>query len=141
MEVTSNIKQIPFSQQMVYDVLSNPSRMEKMKEAIPEDQKDKANAVTFTENGINIEAPGVGAVALAIVEREEPKTIKFEAGVAMVKGNMWIQLLPTTETSSKMKITIKAEVPFFMKGMVQKPLEEGIEKIADMIAMLPYNMI
>jgi len=141
MEVTSNIKQIPFAQQMVYDVLSNPSRMEKMKEAIPEDQKDKADAVTFTENGINIEAPGVGAVALTIVEREEPKTIKFEAGVAMVKGNMWIQLLPTTDTSSKMKLTIKADIPFFMKGMVQKPLEEGIEKIANMLAMLPYNMI
>lgn len=141
MEVTSNVKQIPFAQQMVYDVLSNPSRMEKMKENIPADMKDKADAVTFTENGINITAPGVGTVAMNIVEREEPKTIKFEAGVAMVKGNMWIQLLSTSDTSSKMKITIKADVPFFMKGMVQKPLTDGVEKIADMLAMLPYNMI
>ena len=141
MEVASNVKQIPFSQQMVYDILSNPSRLEKMKENIPADMKDKADAVTFTENGINIIAPGVGAVAMNIVEREEPKTIKFQASVAMVKGNMWIQLLPTSDTSSKMKLTIKADVPFFMKGMVQKPLTEGVEKIADMLAMLPYNMI
>ncbi len=141
MEVTSNVKQIPFAQQMVYDVLSNPSRMEKMKENIPADMKDKADSLSFTQDSIIVNAPGMGSVTLNIIEREAPKTIKFEAGVAMVKGNMWIQLLPTSDTSSKMKITIKADVPFFMKGMVQKPLTEGVEKIADMLAMLPYNMI
>ena len=142
MEVTSNVKQIPFSQQMVYDILSNPSRLEKkMRENIPADQKEKADAFSFTDDSIVVSAPGMGSVTLNIVEREAPKTIKFQASVAMVKGNMWIQLLPTTDTSSKMKLTIKADVPFFMKGMVQKPLTEGVEKIADMLAMLPYNTI
>lgn len=142
MEVTSNVKQIPFAQQMVYDVLANPSRLEKkMKDAVPADMKEKADAFSFTDDSIVVSAPGMGSVTLNIIEREEPKTIKFQASVAMVKGNMWIQLLPTSDTSSKMKLTIKADVPFFMKGMVQKPLTEGVEKIADMLAMLPYNQI
>ena len=38
-----------------------------------------------------------------------------------------------------MKLTIKAELNMFIKGMVKKPLEEGIEKIADALAMIPYE--
>ena len=129
-----------FPQQMVYDVLSNPSRLEKLKDFIPADQKEKAEAIKFTESGIEIEAPGVGSVALNIVEREEPKTIKFEAGASMMTGNLWIQLLPTSLASSKMKLTIKLDVPFFMKAMIKKPLEEGVEKIADTLAMIKYDI-
>ncbi|MCF0192611.1 MAG: SRPBCC family protein [Prevotella sp.] len=140
MEVTSSIKEMSFPQQMVYDVLSNPSRLEKLKDFIPADQKEKAEAIKFTESGIEIEAPGVGSVALNIVEREEPKTIKFEAGASMMTGNLWIQLLPTSLASSKMKLTIKLDVPFFMKAMIKKPLEEGVEKIADTLAMIKYDI-
>ena len=27
----------------------------------------------------------------------------------------------------------------FIKGMVAKPLKEGVEKLADMLAMIPYG--
>jgi hypothetical protein len=37
-----------------------------------------------------------------------------------------------------MKVTIRAEVNMFMKAMVTKPLQEGVEKIADMLAMISY---
>ena len=53
--------------------------------------------------------------------------------------NFWIQILPVEETTAKMKLTIKADIPFFMKGMVQKPLEQGIEKIADILQMIKYE--
>lgn len=139
MEVTSDIKQIPYPQQMVYDVLSNPSRLEKLRDALPEDKRQKAESVQFTEDSITAEAPGVGAVTLNIIERDAPKTIKFEANISMVKGNMWIQLLPTSDTASKMKVTIKADVPFFLKGMVKKPLTEAVGKVAEMLAMIPYQ--
>ncbi len=74
-----------------------------------------------------------------IIDREEPKTIKFETENSPVPFNFWIQLLPTGEFSCKMKLTIKAELNMFIKGMVKKPLQEGIEKIADALAMIPYQ--
>ena len=51
----------------------------------------------------------------------------------------WIQLLPVTDTTCKMKLTIKAELNPFIKGMVQKPLQEGIEKIADALQAIRYE--
>jgi hypothetical protein len=37
-----------------------------------------------------------------------------------------------------MKLTIRVDINPFMKAMVQKPLQEGIEKMADMLAMIQY---
>ncbi|MBQ1797172.1 MAG: SRPBCC family protein, partial [Prevotella sp.] len=52
--------------------------------------------------------------------------------------NLWIQVLPVTETTSKMKLTLKADIPFMLKGMVSRPLQDGLEKIADALAQIPY---
>ena len=81
----------------------------------------------------------VGEIKMRIIDREFPKTIKFETENSPVPFNFWIQLLPTGEYSCKMKLTIKAELNMFIKGMVKKPLTEGIEKIADALAMIPYE--
>ena len=37
-----------------------------------------------------------------------------------------------------MKLTIGMELNPFMKAMVQKPLQEGLEKMADMLALIQY---
>ena len=42
-------------------------------------------------------------------------------------------------TSCKMKLTVKGDIPFMLKAMVSKPLQEGVEKVADMLAMIPYK--
>lgn len=81
----------------------------------------------------------MGAVKLVIVEREAPKCIKFETAESPLPFNFWIQILPVSETTSKMKLTIKAELNPFIKGMVSKPLTEGIEKIADALQAIHYE--
>ena len=73
-----------------------------------------------------------------IVEREPAKLIKMQTDNSPIPLTLWIQLLPTGEESSKMKLTLEAEVNMFIKGMVQKPLTEGVEKIAEALAMIRY---
>ena len=107
-----------------------------MKDNIPD---DKASELEFTHDTLSLNVPPVGKISLKIIEREEPKTIKFETLQSPMPFNLWIQLLPVTESSSKMKLTIKADMNPFLKMMVAKPLQEGIEKIADMLAMAKYE--
>ena len=132
----SSIKQIPHPQQKVYDMLSDLGNIERVKDKIPEGKLDD---LTFDRDSISMSVPPVGTVAMRIVEREEPKCIKFESVSSPMPFNFWIQILPTGDTSSKMRLTIKADIPIFLKGMVTKPLQEGIEKIADALAMIPYE--
>lgn len=131
----SSIRQIDYPQERVYALLSNMNNIDKVKDRIPE---DKANGLTFDTNSIGINTP-MGAVKLVIVEREAPKCIKFETAESPLPFNFWIQILPVSETTSKMKLTIKAELNPFIKGMVSKPLTEGIEKIADALQAIHYE--
>nr|WP_294724795.1 SRPBCC family protein [Prevotella sp.] len=145
----SSIKQIFHKQESVYNTLSDlnnlqrlKDKFEQVKDQIPEDKKeqlDKIKDLTFDSDSISISAPMVGEIKMRIIDREAPKTIKFETENSPVPFNFWIQLLPTSETACKMKLTIKADLNPFIKGMVKKPLEEGIEKIADALAMIPYE--
>ena len=131
----STIREINYPQQNVYNLLSDLSNIEKIKDRLPE---DKVKDLTFDENSISISSP-MGAVKLNIIEREEPKCIKFETEKSPLPFNLWIQILPMNESSCKMKLTIKAELNPFIKGMVSKPLQEGIEKIADALQMIKYE--
>ena len=131
----SSIRQIDHPQERVYALLSDMNNIDKVKDRIPE---DKANGLTFDTNSIGINTP-MGAVKLVIVEREAPKCIKFETAESPLPFNFWIQILPVSETTSKMKLTIKAELNPFIKGMVSKPLTEGIEKIADALQAIHYE--
>lgn len=131
----SSIRQIDYPQERVYALLSDMNNIDKVKDRIPE---DKANGLTFDANSIGINTP-MGAVKLVIVEREAPKCIKFDTAESPLPFNFWIQILPVSETTSKMKLTIKAELNPFIKGMVSKPLTEGIEKIADALQAIHYE--
>ena len=132
----SSIRQINYPQEVVYQGLSNLDNLSKVNDRIPE---DKAQDLTFDNDSISINVPPVGKISMRIVEREEPKTIKFETTQSPLPFNFWIQLLPLTESTCKMKLTLKAELNIFIKGMVSKPLQEGIERIADMLQMIKYE--
>ncbi len=132
----SSIRQIPHPQTAVYNMLSDLSNLERIRDRIP---ADKIKDFTFDSDTISVSAPPVGNISLRIVDRDEPKCIKFETEKSPVPFNFWIQLLPVTTDSCKMKLTIKAELNPFIKGMVKKPLEEGIEKIADALQAINYG--
>ena len=131
----SSVREIKSPQQKVYDALSNLQNLEKIRDRLPE---DKIQDFTFDNDSVSVNVPPVGSIALQIIEREEPKTIKFESVNSPIAFNLWSQLLPLTEETCKMKLTIKAELNPFIKGMVAKPLQEGLEKMADVIQMIQY---
>ena len=72
------------------------------------------------------------------VNLQEIKGIKFGTTTSPLPFNLWIQIVPTGEAECKMKLTIGMELNPFMKAMVQKPLQEGLEKMADMLALIQY---
>lgn len=131
----SSVKQIPFSQERVYAKLSDLSNLESMKDRIPQ---DKVKDISFDSDTLTFSVDPVGKITLQVIEREPFKCIKFETTQSPLPFNLWIQLVPDSEQGCKMKLTIRVDINPFMKAMVQKPLQEGIEKMADMLAMIQY---
>ena len=124
----------------MYNKLSDLNNLEGVRDRLNE-VKDKLDGkledMSFDRDSITLKVQGIN-LTLRIIEREPLKCIKFEGDKSPVPLNLWIQILPVTEGEAKMKVTIRAEVNMFMKAMVSKPLQEGVEKLADMLAMLPY---
>ena len=132
----SSIKQVPYPQEAVYRNISDLSNLEKVRDRIPE---DKINDFSFDEDTVTLNVQPVGELKLRICDREEPKCVKFETVQSPVPFNVWIQVLPVDDQNSKMKVTVKAELNPFIKSMVEKPLQEAVEKIADALAQVQYT--
>ena len=131
----SSIKQIPYSQRSVYDCISDLSNLERVRDRVP---ADKIQDFQFDQDTVSISAAPVGEIKLHIIDRDEPKCVKFETVQSPVPFYLWIQVLPVNETSSKMKVTVDADIPFMLKGMVSGPLQDGVEKIADALSQIPF---
>lgn len=152
MKESSSVKQVNAPVERVYATLSDLNNLrpiieraqndetlkEKMREAGQGNALDSLKDVTLTADSLEIPAPMVGTISLRIIEREENKCIKFVTDKSPVNANLWIQVLPETESTSKLKLTIDADIPFMLKAMVGSKIREGIEKVADAIAMIQY---
>lgn len=132
----STIKQVPYAQEVVYRNLSNLNNLERVRDRVPQ---DKLQDFSFDQDSVSVTVNPIGKITLRVCNREEPKCVKFESVESPMPFNLWIQVLPVTETTSKMKVTVQADIPSMLKGMVSGPLQDGVEKIADVLSMVPYE--
>lgn len=152
----SGVKQIPYAQTSVYAKLSDltnlaalkekmndPAAQEMMEGRVDDEQRRQAQQVLeqmeVTRDSLTIPVPMLGTMSMQVVERDEPKCVKFESVQSPIPFLFWIQLLPTSDTSCKMKLTLDAELNMMFKMMLGSKLKDGIDKFADMLAMIPYE--
>lgn len=148
----SQIKQVPYTQSAVYAKISDLTNLAVIKERfddpnvqaqMPADKIEEIRGAVqqmeFTSDTVTAPAGPIGTVSLQIVDREPEKCVKFSSTNSPVGFKLWIQVLPISETASKMKVTIDADLNIFMKQMVGPHLQKGVNKFADMLAMIPYE--
>ena len=132
----SSVKHIPYPQENVYRNISDLNNLSRIRDRIP---SDKIQDFTFDSDTVSLSVPPVGQISLRIVERDEPKCVKFETEQSPIPFNLWIQVLPVDENNSKIKVTVKADIPFMLKALVSSPLQDGIDKIAEALAQISYE--
>jgi hypothetical protein len=154
----SKKKAIPYAQSVVYAKLSDlrnlevlktrlnsdqPDIPDDMKSQVSDDQLSKAKELIqnmeFTADTMSIDIPPVGKLVVEIIEREPEKLVKLTSTQSPIPLTMWIQLVPTSDTSCAMRLTLEAELNMFLKMAVGGKLKEGVDKFADMLAKIPYG--
>lgn len=138
--IESSIKQIPYSQEAVYAKVSDLSNLKYITERIPADKADqfKMQDLECTPDRVSCTVSPVGQIELGVVSRAPSKCVKMETLRSPIKLTVWIQIVSTGESSCKIKLTVDADLNLFMAKMVEKPLTEAVDKLADMLSMLPY---
>lgn len=131
----SPIKEIPYSQERVYAKISDLSNFEAMKDKLPQ---DKVKDLTFDSDSLSFSVSPVGQISLKVVERTPNSCVKFETVTSPLPFTLWVQVVEVSDMQCKMKVTIDASLNPFIKGMVQKPLKEGLEKMVTILSMIEY---
>ena len=133
----SKIGQVAASDKAIFDVLSNLENLNKVRDLIPE---DKVQELEISPDCIRMKVGGLAQkIAIRIVEKEEYKTIKFGADNIPMAVNVWIQLKQMAENDTRMRITLKADIPMMFRMMIDKKMQQGLDQAVDMLCQLPYN--
>ncbi len=133
----SKIGQVAASDKAIFDVLSNLENLNKVRDLIPE---DKVQELEISPDCIRMKVGGLAQkIAIRIVEKEEYKTIKFGADNIPMAVNVWIQLKQMAENDTRMRITLKADIPMMFRMMLDKKMQQGLDQAVDMLCQLPYN--
>jgi carbon monoxide dehydrogenase subunit G len=142
----SDIKVISNNQEVIFNYLSNfenlskyvnEGLLSKMTEQIPQ---IKISNFESDADSCRFQIAGMGLAEIRIIDREPHKTIKISSSGGMPVGIVfWIQLLPVSAYETKLRLTLDADMSMMIKMMVSKKLEEGINRLADTLAALPYK--
>ena len=133
----SKISSAPCSAEQIYRVLSDMKNIEKVRDLIPQ---DKIQEMETDTDFVRMKVDGLGQkITIAIVDRIENDTIKFGAEGIPMEANFWIQLKELAPNDTRIKLTVKAEIPMMFKFMIEKKLQQGLDQAADMLAQFPYQ--
>ena len=132
----SKITSAPCSASQIYRVLSNLENLERVRQFIPQ---DKVQEMEISADRVRLKVDGLAQkITIAIVDRIENDTVKFGAEGIPMDANFWIQLKEVSPTDTRIKLTVKADIPFMFKMMVDKKLQQGLDQAADMLAQFLY---
>ena len=137
-EYISEVKKIPHGDVNVFRVLSDLRNLEQVEEFLP---SDKIKDFSFDADTVTFRVDPVGKVTFAVVDREPNKLVKFKSQKLPFDILLWIQLVSKSDTDTRVRVTVKADLNPFIKGMVDKPMREVVEKLSDALTRLPYDQL
>jgi len=130
----SDVKTISSSGEVVFNILSNLTNFSNLQNMNPDAQgkmSEMLKDIEFDADSCRFSVEGIGRVGLRITERDPFKTIKLEAENSPFVVNGWVQLVEVSENDTRLKLTLKAEMPMMIKMMADGKLKKGINTIAD----------
>ena len=136
--IESTPREVKHPVEKVYGVLSDLGNIEKVKEKLPE---EAAKTLSFTRDTVSVEAPMVGQVSLRVAERREPGLVVLKAENSPIPTTMSVSMDPMPGGGCKLVVAIDAQLNVFVRSMVEKPLREGVEKIADALQTIDYTAL
>ena len=138
-DYVSSIKAIAAPRTRVYQRLSDLSGLANIQDRLPEEAREKITIEPIDSDSCAFVVPGAGRLVLRIIEREPEGTIKLATEQSPIDLTLWIQLLEPAPGDTRLRLTLRADLNFFMRKMIGSKRNDGVEKLAEMLTMIPYN--
>ena len=133
---TSQSVSINGAQTDVFNKISNLGAYQELLDKMPDDLRQKAGDVRFTDDAIIINANPVGEIRLEIIDKHEPDLIKLKASNAPVPMFLSLELAAESEAATKLIAAIVVEVPAIIKPMIGPKMQEAANQMATLVGRL-----
>ena len=132
----SAVTKVAASAAQIYSVFSNLRNLERVKDMIPQ---DKVQEMEIEAESVRMKVDGLGQkITILIVDKTENEVIKYGAEGIPIEMNFWIQMKEVAPMDTRIKLTLKADIPMMFKMMLDKKIQQGINQAAAMIAQFPF---
>ena len=132
----SAVTKVAASAAQIYSVFSNLRNLERVKDMIPQ---DKVQEMEIEAESVRMKVDGLGQkITILIVDKIENEVIKYGAEGIPMEMNFWIQMKEVAPMDTRIKLTLKADIPMMFKMMLDKKVQQGIDQAAAMIAQFPF---
>ena len=129
----SEIKDVNQPASAIYQVLSN---FDNFGHLLPEDKI--SNWQSFGDS-CRFEVVGLGQFGLKIVNKDADKMVKYTAdGSVPFNFFLWVQLKEIDSSTTKIKVTLDADLNPMLKMVTSGPLKKFIGLLAEAIASHTY---
>jgi carbon monoxide dehydrogenase subunit G len=133
MKLESKIGSIPQSDERIYNFLSN---FDNFRHLIP---VDKVKDWQSDETSCSFTIHPIGRTGVKIIEKVPFKLIRL---TSLEESNFnfifQVQLKPTDENNTHIKLTLEVEINAMLEMMARKPLQEFLDKLVDQLAKYPF---
>jgi carbon monoxide dehydrogenase subunit G len=133
MKLESKIGKIQNTEERIYNFLSD---FNNFKNLVP---PDKVSDWESDETSCSFSVNPIGKTGVKIVEKEPYKLIKL---TNLEESNFnfmfWVQLKPTDDTGTYLKLTLETQLNAMMEMMAKKPLQEFLDKLVDQLVRYPF---
>jgi len=113
----------------VFEQMSDLRNLEKYKANFPENDLD----LQFEQNFVSVKIPNFGQGTVNLVGKEEPSKLTFSVGNLPISAIFSIKLDEIQTEKTEIKLILEAEIPFFIRPMIEKKLSTGLDKVAEIL--------
>lgn len=123
----------------VYKRLSNPQGFKGLADNVPENLKQQVGNLRIEDDTIHLKANTIGDISFKIAKRVENERICLESVSFPFPFTIEIQMSAASGTTTRALVVFKIELNPIIKPMISKYLQEGVEKFAELLTVIPYN--
>lgn len=133
MKLESKIGKIENTDERIYNFLTD---FNNFKHLLP---ADKIKNWQSDETSCSFTVDPIGNTGVKIIEKEPYKLIKL---TNLEESNMnftfWVQLKMLSETDTRIKLTLEANLNPVIQTMAKKPLQEFLDKLVDQLTKYSF---
>ena len=137
-EFSSDVKTIYHTDRDIFRVLSDLRNLDLVKDYIPE---DKIKEFVFDKDSVSFRVDTIGKVTFLVIEKQPESLIRFKSVKLPFDVFLEIQLQLKSEEETELTMVVHSDLSPFMRGIVEKPMRDAVDRISDALTQLPYDQI